>query len=84
MFDLKPIKRNECMYKRSKYDILLDEFEEMNVEGVEMKVEGKAYSVAGCIRNAIKRNHKDHIEVYSRGDTVYLFNTILEGREEDV
>lgn len=84
MFDLKPIKRNECMYKRSKYDILLDEFEEMNVEGVEMKVEGKAkaYSVAGCIRNAIKRNHKEHIEVYSRGDAVYLFNTILEGREK--
>lgn len=82
MFDLKPIKRNECMYKRSKYDILLDEFEKMNVEGVEYKPEGKAYSVAAGIRKAIKRNHRDHIECFSKADTVYLFNTILEGREK--
>lgn len=82
MFDLKPIKRNECMYKRSKYDILLDEFEEMNVEAVEYKPEGKAYSVAAGIRKAIKRNHRDHIECFSKADTVYLLNTILEGKEK--
>lgn len=83
MFDLKPCTRKEMGYKKTKYQTLIDEFVESGMEGAQFEAESvqKAYRVSSAIKSHLKRSNREHIEVHSSGNVVYLFNTILENKQ---
>lgn len=80
MIELKPATRKEMGYKKTKYQTIIDEFVDSGMAGAKIEVESvkRAHNVASGLSMHLKRSNREHIEVHSSGNVVYLFNTILE------
>lgn len=65
------------VFRKTKLQSVLEEFIETGYEVAEVDSSeyGKAYSLSGGLRSAIKRFHHDSIEVKTVDGKVYLINT---------
>ena len=79
MFELKKAEAPKG-YKYTKLQSYLDEFVAMDIHCAEVITDNYA-STSGCvnaINEAAKRSNRGHIKACSRGDRVFIINTLKE------